>query len=43
MTPSRAVPAPPFTFAKKGAFKDMRPDDLAAVAISSLIKRSVPD
>lgn len=30
----------PFTFAKKGALKNVRPDDLAAVAISSLMKRS---
>ena len=30
----------PFTFAKKGALKDVRPDDLAAVAVKGLIERS---
>ncbi len=30
----------PFTFARKGALKEVRPDDLAAVAISALVKRS---
>jgi acetyl-CoA acyltransferase len=30
----------PFTFARKGALKDVRPDDLAAVALKGLIQRS---
>ena len=30
----------PFTFARKGALKDVRPDDLAAVAIGALMARS---
>ncbi|MGF6767900.1 acetyl-CoA acyltransferase [Paraburkholderia sp. GAS199] len=30
----------PFTFAKKGALREVRPDDLAAVALSALLKRT---
>ncbi|MEI6001068.1 thiolase family protein [Paraburkholderia bengalensis] len=30
----------PFTFAKKGALRDVRPDDLAATAMSALLKRT---
>jgi acetyl-CoA acyltransferase len=30
----------PFTFARKGLLKDMRPDDLAALAIRALVDRS---
>lgn len=30
----------PFTFARKGALKDVRPDDLAAVAIRALVERT---
>lgn len=30
----------PFTFANKGALKDVRPDDLAAVAVKGLVERS---
>jgi acetyl-CoA acyltransferase len=30
----------PFTFARKGALKDVRPDDLAALAFKALIERS---
>ena len=30
----------PFTFARKGALKDARPDDLAALALKALIERS---
>src|SRR5271154_2558285 len=30
----------PFTFARKGALKDVRPDDLAALALKALIERS---
>ena len=30
----------PFTFARKGALKDVRPDDLAAIAIKALIERA---
>jgi len=33
----------PFTFAKKGALKDVRPDDLAAIAIRALVDRSGVD
>ncbi|RFU49180.1 thiolase family protein [Paraburkholderia sp. DHOC27] len=30
----------PFTFARKGALKDVRPDDLAATAIAALMRRT---
>ncbi|BAN28226.1 thiolase family protein [Caballeronia insecticola] len=30
----------PFTFARKGALREVRPDDLAAVAISALLKQT---
>lgn len=30
----------PFTFARKGGLKDVRPDDLAAIALRALIDRT---
>ncbi|WP_235524680.1 hypothetical protein [Sphingomonas sp. Leaf230] len=30
----------PFTFARKGALKDFRPDDLAAIALKALVDRT---